>query len=236
MSAQLDRRRLAALVHKESRQMWRDPATILMAFVLPVVMIFLYAYAVPLKFRGREAVRLLVVLGEAPPAEALEEPLAVLCRSTLRFAGRPMEPRAVELPLLTALKKSFGRLPYDLYERAFRLYADQIGRLVMIFEPMVRLELDGPADEIHGYEALARVDHDAEKAPTDLLALSTEWGPRFVIERDGILASKALADFSRLHRRANTGHNSPPLSVNVAIRSLLSPAYEATLRDAIRSA
>jgi EAL domain-containing protein (putative c-di-GMP-specific phosphodiesterase class I) len=195
-----------------------------------------FLYGVPIEFGKKNHVRMLVIMGNEPPIEALEEPLAVLCRSTLQFAGQAGDPRMMELLLLTELKKSFGRLPADLYERAFHLYQREIGRLVMIFEPMVRLEEDGPADEVYGYEALARTDHEATQAPAGLLGLPNSWGPRFVIERDGVLACKALAEFGSLHRRANTGHASPPLSVNVAIRSLVSPAYESRLREGIRSA
>lgn len=43
--------RLVALVRKESVQVVRDPAAILIAFVLPVVMLFLFAYAVSLDLR-----------------------------------------------------------------------------------------------------------------------------------------------------------------------------------------
>lgn len=195
-----------------------------------------FIYAVPLHHPDERTVRMLVVIGDEPPAEALEEPLAVLCHSTLALAERAVGRQAMELLLLTELKKTFGRLPADLYQRAFTLYQHEIGQLFMIFEPMVRLEQDGPADKVYGYEALARTDHAATQAPVELLNLPRHWGPRFIIERDGILASKALALFSRLHRQANTGHDSPPLSVNVAIRSLVSPAYRDRLRDAIRSA
>jgi len=44
-------RRLATLVRKESLQVVRDPSTILIAFVLPVVMLFLVASAVALDIR-----------------------------------------------------------------------------------------------------------------------------------------------------------------------------------------
>jgi len=44
-------RRVAALVRKESFQAVRDPSTILIAFVLPAIMLFLFAYAVSLDIR-----------------------------------------------------------------------------------------------------------------------------------------------------------------------------------------
>lgn len=43
-----DRRRLAALVRKEAAQIVRDPSTILIAFVLPLILLFLFGYAVSL--------------------------------------------------------------------------------------------------------------------------------------------------------------------------------------------
>src|SRR5690554_2912589 len=43
--------RLWALVRKESLQAIRDPSTLLIAFVLPVVLLFLFAYAVSLDVR-----------------------------------------------------------------------------------------------------------------------------------------------------------------------------------------
>ena len=54
-----DLSRLFALVRKESLQAIRDPSTILIAFVLPVVLLFLFAYAVSLDVRE---VRIGVVL------------------------------------------------------------------------------------------------------------------------------------------------------------------------------
>src|SRR5690606_31620977 len=54
-----DTRRLLALVSKESLQAMRDPSTLLIAFVLPVVLLLLFAYAVSLDAKG---VRVGVVL------------------------------------------------------------------------------------------------------------------------------------------------------------------------------
>ena len=63
-----DLQRLLALVVKESRQALRDPSTLLIAFVLPVVLLLLFAYAVSLDAKD---VRVGVVL-ESPGAAALE--------------------------------------------------------------------------------------------------------------------------------------------------------------------
>ena len=55
-------RRFSAIARKETLQIFRDPSTLLVAFVLPVVMLFLFAYAVSLDTRN---VRIGVVLGLA---------------------------------------------------------------------------------------------------------------------------------------------------------------------------
>lgn len=61
--------RLIALVRKESLQAIRDPSTILIAFVLPVILLFLFAYAVSLDVRE---VRIGVVLeSDSPSAQSL---------------------------------------------------------------------------------------------------------------------------------------------------------------------
>jgi ABC-2 type transport system permease protein len=42
------RRRLSALLVKESRQIWRDPSALATAFVMPVILLFLFGYGVSL--------------------------------------------------------------------------------------------------------------------------------------------------------------------------------------------
>ena len=48
MSAMFDARRFRAMLVKESLQIARDPSTFLIAFVLPVLLLFLYGYGVNL--------------------------------------------------------------------------------------------------------------------------------------------------------------------------------------------
>ena len=66
---QLDLHRLLALVRKETLQITRDPSAILIAFVLPVVLLFLFAFAVSLDVRD---VKIGVVLeNDTPQAQSL---------------------------------------------------------------------------------------------------------------------------------------------------------------------
>lgn len=64
-----DLRRLGGLLRKEGLQIVRDPSSILIAFVLPVIMLFLFAFAVSLDVRE---VRLgLVLEDDGPQAQEL---------------------------------------------------------------------------------------------------------------------------------------------------------------------
>lgn len=66
-----DGRRLLALLRKEFSQIARDPSTYLIAFVFPLILLFLFGYAVSLDIsRTRIAV---VVLDSSAPALGLTE-------------------------------------------------------------------------------------------------------------------------------------------------------------------
>jgi len=60
-----DPRRLAALVRKEGAQILRDPSTFLIAFVLPLILLFLFGYAVSLD-TPRTRIALVLEDGSAP--------------------------------------------------------------------------------------------------------------------------------------------------------------------------
>ncbi|MBK5265642.1 MAG: hypothetical protein JJE34_10490, partial [Alphaproteobacteria bacterium] len=44
----MDKRRLMAMLRKEAVQIIRDPSTMLIAFILPLILLFLFGYAVSL--------------------------------------------------------------------------------------------------------------------------------------------------------------------------------------------
>lgn len=83
----IDLHRIAALTRKEALQVVRDPAAILIACVLPVILLFLFAYAVSLDVRS---VPLGVVL-ESDAASARE--LAAEFSGTRYFTVRPARDR-----------------------------------------------------------------------------------------------------------------------------------------------
>lgn len=110
--ASISVRRLLALVRKESLQIVRDPSTILIAFVLPVVLLFLYAYAVSLDIRN---VHIGVVLeSESTKAQSL----AAAFDGTRYFTVRPArDRREVAGELVSGYLKGYVVIPQDFEQR-----------------------------------------------------------------------------------------------------------------------
>ena len=123
-----DPRRLAALVYKESLQALRDPSTLLIAFVLPVVLLLLFAYAVSLDARN---VRIGVVL-ESPGASA--ESLAAAFAGTRYLDTRFAHDRRVAAgKLVSGELRGYVVIPQDFERRL----AQRGG------EPLVQIITDG---------------------------------------------------------------------------------------------
>jgi ABC-2 type transport system permease protein len=105
-------RRIVSLVRKESLQAVRDPSTILIAFILPVILLFLFAYAVSLDVRQ---IRIGVVL-ESDTPQAAE--LAAAFGSTRYFAVTPARHRhEVEEKVIAGDLRGFIVIPQDFDRR-----------------------------------------------------------------------------------------------------------------------
>ena len=171
-----------------------------------------------------------------PPAALLEigQPLAKVLETVWRtdFAAYPAE---AEIQVMTDLRQAFGRLPTSLYERCFQLYREVLGSFSIVFQSVITI---GPAPRnvgVHSYEALARRSPEDQRAPVAMLQVAHVWGDRFVVERDKVILRKALKAYARAH--ADGPWDLPkPVSVNVAVRSLLSDSYVEALREAIAAA
>jgi ABC-2 type transport system permease protein len=107
-----DARRVRALVHKEALQIVRDPSSILIAFVLPVVLLFLFAYAVSLDVRD---VRIGVVLeGDGAAAQSLAAAFDATRYFDVTFAH---DRREVEPALVAGSLRGFVVIPQDFDAR-----------------------------------------------------------------------------------------------------------------------
>jgi ABC-2 type transport system permease protein len=108
----IDPARLAALVRKESIQVMRDPSVALIAFVLPAMLLFLFAYAVSLDIRQ---VRIGVAM-ESDGAQA--QSLAAAFAATRYFKVTPARDRRELEPMLVAGElRGFVVIPQDFEQR-----------------------------------------------------------------------------------------------------------------------
>ncbi|MBX3699699.1 MAG: ABC transporter permease [Dokdonella sp.] len=110
-----DGRRLLALVYKESLQALRDPSTLLIAFVLPVVLLLLFAYAVSLDARH---VRIGVVV-ESPAATA-QSLAAAFAATEYLDAHFAHDRREVADALVAGTLRGFVVIPQDFEQRLAR--------------------------------------------------------------------------------------------------------------------
>ncbi|MEB2284839.1 MAG: hypothetical protein B6D46_12950 [Polyangiaceae bacterium UTPRO1] len=110
-----DRRRLLALVTKESYQALRDPSTLLIAFVLPVVLLLLFAYAVSLDAKD---VRIGVVLES--PGVAAQELAAAFAGTRFLDAHFAHDRREVADKLISGELRGYVVIPQDFEQRLAR--------------------------------------------------------------------------------------------------------------------
>ena len=123
-----DARRLMALVAKESLQALRDPSTLLIAFVLPVVLLLLFAYAVSLDAKG---VRVGVVLeSQGATAQSLAAAFAGTRYLDVTFAR---DRREVVDSVVAGRLRGFIVIPQDFEQRLAR-HGE---------EPLVQIITDG---------------------------------------------------------------------------------------------
>ncbi|MEV4387098.1 EAL domain-containing protein [Micromonospora sp. NPDC049580] len=176
----------------------------------------------------------LAVVDPALAALDMGEPLATMLRAIWNSDVRD-DPVHAEMQVLTALRSAYGRLPVDLYSHAFSLYQKLIESLTMVFQPVMSLDRRPAGVGIHSYEALARRLETDVRAPVAALQMAYAWGDRFVIERDALLLAKAIDSYAEADV-ASVFDVTKPISVNVAVRSLLSDAYIAQVRTAITEA
>ncbi|MFJ8834327.1 EAL domain-containing protein [Micromonospora aurantiaca] len=188
---------------------------------------------VPLSFAGDRTLTLAVV---DPAAAQLDmgEPLAVMLRAVWD-SDPAADPLQSEMTVLTALRRSFGRLPLKLYEDAFSLYQQLISSMIMVFQPVVELDQRATGVSVQSFEALARRNDGEPRAPWSALRMAHDWGDRFIVERDAILVTKAIHSYAEADA-ASGWQGTKPLSVNVAVRSLLSDTYLGQVSKALAEA
>lgn len=180
-----DPQRLAALVLKESLQAMRDPSTLLIAFVLPVVLLFLFAYAVSLDVRN---VRIGVVQeSQSASANALAAAFAGTRYLDVRFAH---DRREVADLVVSGKLRGFVVIPQDFERRI----VERDGR------PLVQTIADGSQPNTANYVAnytqgvvqTWRAGRDAE-APSAAVTLEPRYWFNAELESRRSLVPGAIA-------------------------------------------
>lgn len=188
---------------------------------------------VPVAYDDARALTLVLV---DPALSMLEmgEPLAILLRAVwnLTVAEDPLQ---AEVQVLTALRAAAGRLPLELYEHCFGLYRRLVGSLTMVFQPVISLDRRAKGVGVHSYEALARRTHGDLRAPVDVLQAAHVWGDRFVIERDSVLLAAAIQSYAQADADG-PWDMTKPISINVAVRSLLNESYLSAVHSVLDDA
>ena len=118
-------RRLTAIVRKETLQIFRDPSTLLVAFALPVVMLFLFAYAVSLDIQN---VRIgLVMESDSEAAQSLGAAFA----GSRYFSVTPVRDRREVAPMVIAGHlRGYVVIPQDFTQRLKRGHSDGLVQII----------------------------------------------------------------------------------------------------------
>lgn len=133
-----DPKRLWALVLKESLQAMRDPSTLLIAFVLPVVLLFLFAYAVSLDVSD---VRIGVV--QETPSASAQELAAAFAGTRYLDVTFAHDRREVAEQVVSGKLRGFVVIPQD-FERRF---------IARDGQPLVQVITDGSQPNTANYVA-----------------------------------------------------------------------------------
>ena len=184
---QFDLRRLLALVRKETLQIVRDPSAILIAFVLPVVLLFLFAFAVSLDVRD---VKIGVVLeSDSPEAQSLAAAFA----GTRYFEVTPARDRRdVEPDLIAGHLHGMVVVPQDFDTR---LAQPERGPLVQIVtdgtQPNTASFVGGYAEGVVANWLASRTDEATAQRPGPTLEPRFWFNPE--IESKRFLIPGAIA-------------------------------------------
>ncbi|MDM9381143.1 EAL domain-containing protein [Chlorogloeopsis sp. ULAP01] len=144
-----------------------------------------------------------------------------------------LQPELIEAAIIDDLKRAFGFVSVNLYERRFNLFYERLQRMVVHFEPVIHLDAEDLF--ISGWEALAR-NPESLTAPSDLFQAAELWGPRFTIELDQHFLRVATESYRQARKtKQRRAGDIVPLSVNVYPESLIRSAYFETVSQILKA-
>jgi len=139
----------------------------------------------------------------------------------------------LEAAIIDDLKKTYGYVSVELYERRFQLFHERLHEMIIHFQPILYLSPKSPY--IHSWEALAR-DPEISSAPNDLFNAAELWGLHFMLELDIFFLRKAVHSFCKAYTSVSGRQRSEDmqeLSVNVYPESLMHEAYFNAVKEVL---
>lgn len=179
----LSARRLYALVGKESLQALRDPSTLLIAFVLPVILLFLFAYAVSL-----DVDKINIGIVQQSDSKAAHDLQAGLAATQYLQTTVFTDERTAAKQLLAGQLRGYVVITQDFEQRL----AQQVA------QPLIQIITDGAQPNTANYVAnyvqgvLSVWQNDYQQLPNmPLAAHSIELQPRYWFNAE-LASRKAL--------------------------------------------
>lgn len=152
--------------------------------------------------------------------------------SVTKNLSATIRPTFIESTIYNALRRSFGYVSDQVYERQFELFKERLNTMTVYFEPIIELSR---SPYIWRWEALARDPASEPKvAPADLFETAKLWGRQFQLELDVYFLRTAVEKFRQIpqgatersrYQVARRGELAP-LHVNVYPDSLIRRAYK----------
>ncbi|BAY96034.1 MULTISPECIES: EAL domain-containing protein [unclassified Tolypothrix] len=139
----------------------------------------------------------------------------------------------LEATILDDLKKSYGYVSLEMYERRFQLFNNRLNEMVIHFQPILYLSPKRPY--IYSWEALARAPENSS-VPSDLFEAAELWGLKFMLELDKYFLKTAVTSYRKACN--NTPGKQRPedmqeLAVNVYPQSLMHEAYFKAVKEVL---
>lgn len=181
-------KRMRGLIRKESIQVFRDPSALLIAFVLPVILLFLFAYAVSLDID--EVPFAVVVEGEGPAAQDL---VATFESSAWLDVRIVRDRRTVEPALVAGDIRGYMVIPADFEQRlAYRTSTAAVQIITDGSQPTVATAAANYAQGIYQHWLVNRLaDAGITAAPTITLEPRFWFNPE--LESRRVLLPGAIA-------------------------------------------
>jgi len=167
--------------------------------------------------------------------------MASLYNSSKQTEGKSFNPNDIEASILDSLRKNYGIVPLQFYERRLELFTKSLQATTIYFQPVVFV-VPGFL-KIDSWEALARDEkkigwNGDPMAPSDLFEAAELWGDRFMLELDTYYLKLSVNNYVKNRKRTRgmrRAEDLKPLSVNVYPNSLTRRVYHEAMKEILQT-